>query len=97
MKLAEINFKLSEFSKSEELVDLILARSKAPSADQTCRVFANKMKAFFCSIKGDQDAKLFYLSEAGKFTGEQNATFDDLDLIKNFFMRIEYNFMKNGR
>lgn len=52
MKLAEINFKLQNYTKCEELVDAIISRSTAPKIDAYAKLFALKMKAFFYSLKG---------------------------------------------
>ena len=57
VKLAEINFKQQDFTKCEELVDLIMARATAPNIDVFSKLFAMKMKVFFHSIKGEWDQK----------------------------------------
>ena len=57
VKLAEINFKLSNFEKCEGLVDSILLRANAPNMDQASRVFALKLKAFFQALKGEEDKR----------------------------------------
>jgi len=53
VKLAEINFKLCDYTKCEELVDSIITRSNSPSMDAASKLFALKMKAFFHSLKGE--------------------------------------------
>ena len=54
VKLSEINFKLSNFEKCEEIIDSIILRSKAPNIDINSKIFALKLKAFFHAIRGEE-------------------------------------------
>jgi len=68
VKLAEISFKLSEYEESEAQVDAILRRAASPNIDAYSKLFAMKMKAFFCSLNGETEKKMQILSELQKLT-----------------------------
>ena len=70
VKLSEINFKLQDFKKSEELVDAIISRQNAPNIDANAKLFALKLKAFFHSLKGQESEKPALLDRVDKLTGQ---------------------------
>ena len=96
VKLAEINFKLCDYTKCEELVDAIMTRSNAPNIDAYSKLFAMKMKAFFHSLKGEDSQKAEMLERLEKITGQPGCSYHDLDIIKSFYQKIEFSFMKYG-
>ena len=49
-----------------------------------------KMKAFFCSLKGETEQKESLLAEL------QGGSYHDLEIVKAFFGRIENSFLKGG-
>lgn len=96
VKLAEINFKLSDFQKSEELVDSILTRASRPNIDPHAKLFAMKMKAFFYSLNGDGDQKKDMLAKLEEETGQKGCSYHDLEIIKEFYQKIEFGFKRHG-
>ena len=85
MQLAEINFKLGDYAKSEAQVDSILSRATAPNIDAVSKLFAMKLKAFFCSLKGETDRKNSILTELEKLTGCEGCSYHDLGIVRTFF------------
>jgi hypothetical protein len=59
-------------------------------------VFALKLKAFFCSLKGRFEEKMEYLVLAGQTSGNENPSYLDLDLVRHFFAKMEFQYLKNG-
>jgi len=96
VKLAEISFKLCDYTKSEELVDSIITRSNSPNIDAFSKLFALKMKAFFHSMKGEDERKSNVLKMLAQLTGQERCSYDDLGIIKDFFSQIENSFSRFG-
>jgi len=96
MQLAEINFKLGDYSQCEAHVDSILARSSAPNVDYVSKLFAIKMKAFFYSLKGEIEQKLIFLADLEKLTGVKECSYFDLEIIKSFYEKADSSFSKTS-
>lgn len=104
VKLAEINFKLSNFEKCESLVDSILLRANAPNMDSASRVFALKLKAFFHALKGEEDKRDALLEQlavkpspfAQAPVEAVEPTYRDLPIIQGFFQKMQERLQRHG-
>ena len=51
-----------------------------------------KMKAFFCSLKGENERKIQIISELERLTGAKDCSYHDLEIVKSFFAKAEKSF-----
>ena len=63
--------------------------------DAYAKLFSMKMKAFFHSLKGQNEKKYEVLSRLEALTGQQGCSYHDLDIIIAVYKKIEFNTPKH--